>query len=58
MKYEKDFIECKKILKLCSEISDLNVNLIDSLKASPLHIAMRKRQFEAIKDCININIDK
>ena len=58
MKYEKDYKLARQILHLCSEISDLNVNLIDSLKASPLHIAMRKRQFQAISDCIGLNIIK
>lgn len=31
------------------------MNKIDDLRASPLHVAIRKRQYQALKDCVQIN---
>jgi len=56
VKYEKDFRQTKRILYECVKLRDvLDLNLIDSLEACPLHVAMRKRQFEAICQCVKIN---
>ena len=39
----------------CLKIDELDVNHIDTLKATPLHVAMRKRQLEAVTDAVEIN---
>ena len=31
------------------------MNHIDELKAAPIHVAVRKKQYQAIRDCIEIN---
>ena len=56
VKFEKDFKMTKKLLYQIVKMRDIiDINLIDSLQACPLHVAMRKRQFEAIQECAKIN---
>ena len=55
VKYDKDVKLARQILFECLKIDELNVNHIDSLKATPLHVAMRERQIEALRDCVQLN---
>lgn len=54
VKYDKDAILSFKILKECISLK-IEMNKIDDLRASPLHVAIRKRQYQALKDCVQIN---
>lgn len=54
VKYEKDPILAKKILLKCLKIG-VDLNHVDSLKAAPIHVAIRKRQYQAISDCVSLN---
>ena len=54
VKYDKDSVLAYEILKECIR-QKVNVNHIDDLKAAPIHVAMRKRQYQALQDCILIN---
>ena len=54
VKYDKDSVLSYQILKECLRLK-VDVNHIDDLRASPLHVAIRKRQYQALKDCVQIN---
>jgi ankyrin repeat protein len=54
VKYDKDPETAFEILKECLH-QGIDVNHVDSLKAAPLHVALRKRQNQAISDCARIN---
>ena len=54
VKYEKDPDVAFKILMECIKLG-VDVNLVDTLKAAPIHVALRKRQHQAISDMIKIN---
>jgi hypothetical protein len=54
VKYDKDPILAKKILFKCEE-HKVDLNHIDTLKAAPIHVAIRKRQYQAIIDCVELN---
>ena len=54
VKYDKDAGIARQILKKCLEIG-INVNLIDQMQTAPIHIALRKKQYQAVKDMILFN---
>lgn len=43
VKYEEDSQLAYKILTECIKLKNIDPNLIDNLKAAPLHVAIRKR---------------
>jgi hypothetical protein len=55
VKYEKNCELAYKILKECVNLKILNLNHIDNLKAAPIHVAIRKKQYQALRDCVQIN---
>lgn len=54
VKYDKDSILAYEILKKLIA-KGVNVNLVDQIGGSPVHIALRKNQYQAISDCISLN---
>lgn len=57
VKYEKDAVTGFEILKECLKLG-LDVNHVDTLKAAPLHVALRKRQYQVLADCAKINAEE
>jgi len=55
VKYDKDCDLAKKILGECVKSKSINLNLIDSLKAAPMHVGIKKKQHQALRDCVEIN---
>lgn len=55
VKYDSDRDTCYRILQLCLE-KGVDVNHVDTLNAVPIHIALRKKQYKAIEDLVNLNI--
>jgi hypothetical protein len=55
VKYDKDPDIAFKILLECVRLG-VDVNLVDDLDAAPIHVALRKRQYQVINDCIRINM--
>ena len=55
VKYDKDISLSKRILNRCISLG-VDVNLVDQINAAPIHIALRKKQYQAIKDIIHLNI--
>lgn len=45
VKYEKNPVLGFKILLQCANLGNVNLNHIDTLKAAPIHVAIRKRQY-------------
>jgi hypothetical protein len=56
VKYDKDALLSQKILRECVNLG-VNVNHIDQIHAAPIHIALRKKQVEAIKDMVALNVE-
>lgn len=56
VKYDKDAVTAHQILQQCLQ-TDVNVNLVDQMQTAPIHIALRKKQYQAIKDIIQLNKD-
>jgi len=54
VKYDKDVNLCMKILNKCISLG-VDVNLVDQINAAPIHIALRKKQYQAIKDMVSLN---
>lgn len=54
VKYDKDAETALRILHRCLDLG-VNVNLVDQIYAAPIHIALRKKQYQAIKDMVSIN---
>jgi hypothetical protein len=54
VKYDKDPIMSLKILRECISLG-VDVNHIDQISAAPIHIALRKKQLEALRDMVSIN---
>lgn len=57
VKYDKDPDTAFKILLECIRMG-VDVNHIDDLDAAPIHVALRKRQYQVINDCIRINMQR
>jgi ankyrin repeat protein len=57
VKYDKDPDIAFKILLECVRLG-VDVNLVDELDAAPIHVALRKRQYQVINDCIRINMQR
>jgi len=55
VKYDKDPELAFQILLECIR-KGVDVNHIDDLKAAPIHVALRKRQYLVIKDCVRLNM--
>ena len=55
VKYNKNPEMSRQILTECLKVPSLNLNHVDSLKATPLHVAMRKRQHLAVKEAVETN---
>lgn len=55
VKYEKNPELGFKILQQCIKLGTVSLNHIDTLKAAPIHVAIRKRQYQALTDCNRIN---
>ena len=51
VKYDKDTIQAFAILKKCIK-RGVNVNLVDQIGAAPVHIALRKKQYQALRDIV------
>lgn len=49
--YDNDAVNAFKILKLCIYLK-VNPNLVDQIQAAPIHIALRKKQYQALKDMV------
>lgn len=54
VKYDRDAVTAFRILNRCLALC-VNVNLVDQIYAAPIHIALRKKQYQAIKDMVQIN---
>jgi ankyrin repeat protein len=56
LKYDKEPGPAFEVLKMLVKMK-VQVNLIDSIGASPIHIALRKRQYKALQDVVTLNIE-
>ena len=54
VKFDKDLKLANEILKQSIELG-VDVNHVDTLNATPIHVAMRKRQIQAVEAAIRIN---
>ena len=54
VKYDKDVTLSMQILTKCISLG-VDVNLVDQINAAPIHIALRKKQYQAIKDMTSLN---
>ena len=54
VKYDKEATLAYEILKRSIELG-VDMNLVDSIGAAPIHIALRKKQYQAIRDMVLIN---
>ena len=54
VKYDKDTLTAFSILKQCLEVG-VDLNLIDRMAAAPIHLALGKRQHQALKDMALMN---
>lgn len=56
LNYDSDLEASRRLLYECLKLgSAMNFNLVDALMATPLLVALRKRQLEALVDCATIN---
>lgn len=54
VQYDKDPVSAFQIMEECVKLG-VNFNLVDSQKAAPIHLALRKRQYVALQDCLKLN---
>ena len=54
VKYDKDAVTAFKILKQCMEVA-VDLNLIDRMAAAPIHLALGKKQHQALRDMALLN---
>lgn len=54
VKYDKNPEKAYKILEKASELG-VSLNFIDQMQTAPIHIALRKRQYQAIRDAVTLN---
>lgn len=54
VKYDKDAVTAFKILKQCLEVG-VDLNLIDRMAAAPIHLALGKKQHQALRDMALLN---